>query len=269
MEYKMEELLPVVAKLSKRYTSSESSSVSYNTARQLMAAAMYCLKECEGETGDTMLEGRRADSLTAYEKGYQIVLDKVEQARKTYHRILLDFEDFGCQNYGDTIIKGMPEFFLNYDARFEPQNHILTLDYPVLYGLDNKEGIDKILDYLNEAEYEHLFLQNFSREAIMNLLEFVRPDYGELYFENICVPVLMRAAACMIADEEVYHLELSEAGEAEAAAYFAEIHMEAAQNRFGGLLDILEKQVMGEAYRGIFKNLARDFAVRIQNGARF
>lgn len=241
MEYRMEELLPVVAKLSKRYTSSESSSVSYDTARLLMEAAVYCLKECERETGDTMLEGHRVDSLTAYEEGY--------------HR--------------DTIIKGMPEFFLKYDARFEPQNHILTLDYPVLYSPDDKVGIDKILHYLNEAEYEHIFLQNFSREAIMSLLEVVRPDYSELYFENICIPVLMRAAACMIADEKVYYLELSEAGEEEAEAYFAEIHMNAAQNRFDGLLDILEKQVMGEAYRGVFKNLARDFAVRIQNGGRF
>ena len=269
MDYKMEELLPVAAKLAKRYTSGESTSVSFDTARQLMEAAVYCIKECETGNEDAMLEGQRADCMTAYERGYHIVLDKAEQSRAVYHRMILDFEDYGCKNYRDTILKGIPAFFLKYDARFEPQNHILTLDYPVLKLTDSLTGIDRILDYLTEAEYEQIFLQNFSREAIVNLLEYIRSDYRELYFDNLCIPVLIRAAACMIGDGEVYSLKLNEKEEKEAAAYFSEINSETAKNRFGGLLDILEKEGMGELYRGIFKDSASDLAVRIQNGIRF
>ena len=43
MHNEMEELLPVVAKLAERYTSKESSSVSYKTAEQLMGAVVYCI----------------------------------------------------------------------------------------------------------------------------------------------------------------------------------------------------------------------------------
>ncbi|CUX47398.1 DUF6179 domain-containing protein [Clostridium sp. C105KSO13] len=269
MDYKMEELLPIAAKLAKRYTSGESTSVSYNTARRLMEAVVYCIKECETENEAAMLAGQRVDSMTAYERGYRIALDKAEQAKIVYHQMIIDFEDYGCQNYRDTILKGIPAFFLKYDARFEPQNHILTLDYPVLELSDSVAGVDRVLDYLTEAEYEQTFLRNFDREAIMDLLEYVRPDYGGLYFDNLCIPVLIRAAACMISDEDVYSLKLDEIGEREAAVYFSEINPETARNRLGGLLDILEKEAMSETYRGIFRSCARDLAVRIQNGIRF
>ena len=40
MTYKMEELLPVVGKLAEKYTSFESTSVTYEKAEQLMGAAL-------------------------------------------------------------------------------------------------------------------------------------------------------------------------------------------------------------------------------------
>jgi hypothetical protein len=45
MKYSQEELMPVVAKLAARYTSNESTSISYDKARQLMGAVIYCIKE--------------------------------------------------------------------------------------------------------------------------------------------------------------------------------------------------------------------------------
>ena len=43
-EEELLQLLPVVAELTRRYTSGESSSVTYKTANQLMEAAVYCVK---------------------------------------------------------------------------------------------------------------------------------------------------------------------------------------------------------------------------------
>jgi hypothetical protein len=267
MEYKLEEVLPVTAKLAKKFTSNESSSVSYETANQLMEAALYCIRECESKGEDTMLEGRHIDCMTAYQKGYEIVLEKAEQAKRVYHRMLDHFEDYGCQNYRDTIIKGIPAFFLHYDPVFEPQNHILTLDYPVTNLSETMTGIDLILDYLIKAEYEQEFLQHFSREGIINLLEFTRTDYEELYFENICIPVLLRAAACIIGEEELYQLELSKEGQKLANDFFTQVKLETGVTRFYRLLEMVETSVMKEKNTGNFKHYARDFAVRMQNGA--
>lgn len=43
--YEMEELLPLVAKLAAKYTSGESTSVTYEAAGQLMEAVCYCIRE--------------------------------------------------------------------------------------------------------------------------------------------------------------------------------------------------------------------------------
>ena len=45
MDYTMEELLPVVGKLTEKYTGFSSTSVTYETARQLMEAVLYCIGE--------------------------------------------------------------------------------------------------------------------------------------------------------------------------------------------------------------------------------
>lgn len=47
MDYKMEDLLPVVAELAEKYTSKESTSLPYEKARQLMEAVLYCIREGE------------------------------------------------------------------------------------------------------------------------------------------------------------------------------------------------------------------------------
>lgn len=49
VDYKTEELLPLVAKLAFKYTSGESSSVTYETANMLMEAVCYCIRENERE----------------------------------------------------------------------------------------------------------------------------------------------------------------------------------------------------------------------------
>lgn len=46
----------------------------------------------------------------------------------------------------------MPQFFLRYDARFCPQDHILTLDYPTMNRYGKKSGIRLIYEYLCGAE---------------------------------------------------------------------------------------------------------------------
>lgn len=45
MEYPMEELIPILAELTDRFTSKESTSVSYERARQLMEAILYCIRQ--------------------------------------------------------------------------------------------------------------------------------------------------------------------------------------------------------------------------------
>lgn len=232
-DYPMEELLALVENLAGRYTGRTSTSVTYETAQMLMEAVIYCLEEYRtdrlehsgygmGEGGTASVVPVRDNEFTlkeAYDRGYRLVLKKTQMARQLYHRILQNFEDYGCLNYSETIKKGMPEFFRRYDARFRPQDHLLILDYPVLQPLGKMCGVDAVYGYLQNIRLESRFLAAFSPAVVEGLLEEIQPGYRELFLDNICSAVLERSLWCMIAGRPVAQLRL-ESGDMEAVRDF-------------------------------------------------
>lgn len=194
MEYRMEQLIPIVAELTERYTSKESSSVSYDTAQSLMEAVLYCMDECIRDGQAIMDPAHLPEESVLYRRGAGLVIQKTYKAKQIYEAILPSFEDYGCINYRDTILKGIPEFFVRYDPVFFPARHLLTLDYPLLNGNPKLLGIDLILEYLKGIWIEMRFLDTFDPNFVRNLLEQESPEYRELYLDNLCSPVLLHAA---------------------------------------------------------------------------
>ena len=127
MEYRMEELLPVVGKLVEKFTSKESSSVTFETAQMLMEGVIYCIEQCFPASGTALEAAKKMPAEEAYRIGYGLAVEKVYKAKAVYDGLIVDFQDYGCRNYRETVREGMPAFFLKYDAKFQPQNHILTL----------------------------------------------------------------------------------------------------------------------------------------------
>lgn len=197
-----EEILELTAMLAEKYTHKESSSVSYEAAQMLMGAVCYCLEEYQREAaepgreeeGTVLQEGTGNSTISplkeAYHKGYELVLYKVKKTKALYHRLLVDFEAYGCQNYSDTVLKGIPEFFRRYDALFCPQEHILTLDYLILGEPGDKKGVDLIWEYLCCIRLEKEFLKCFHPEFVKQVLFEINPEYQELFLGNICEAVL-------------------------------------------------------------------------------
>ena len=75
MEYRLEELLPAAAGLTEKYTSKESSSVTYETAQMLMEAVIYCIGLCEESYGGALRSKRGLRAEEAYSIGYEKVID--------------------------------------------------------------------------------------------------------------------------------------------------------------------------------------------------
>lgn len=212
-KYTMEELLPVTAYLAEKYTSKESSSVTYETAQMLMEAVCYCIRENEEKENPweiVTFSKEKEMAADAYQKGYEKILEKTRLAKEAYELLTENFEDYGCINYRDTVLKGLPEFFLHYDPVFSPQNHILTLDYPVLEGMIQKKcGIDLIFLYIKNLLLEERFLAAFDRQTVAELLEEICPDYREIYLDNICYAVLYRSVECFLADRSCLSLQIN------------------------------------------------------------
>lgn len=193
MDYELEELLPVVAGLAKEYTGAESTSVTYERAEQLMEAVIYCIGEADENKSNALISGKKLPAQKAYEVGYDCVVKKVKAALDIYNQILQNFVCYENQCLHDTVIMGMPEFFKWYNARFDPQDTILTLDYLVLKDLSQYSGADKIYEYLSCIRIEQKFLNRFPEDYVINILQKYNARHRDM-IENICEIVIMEVA---------------------------------------------------------------------------
>ena len=179
MQYEMEELIPIVAGLAEKYTGKESSSVTYEKAEQLMQAVIYTIDELRYSDNEYAVVSDMS-AVKAYETGYDILCRRVSRCQKTYNEMIGSFDPYGNRFYYDTVVKGLPKFFLYYDVQFNPQDHILTLDY-ITGDFDvNLYGIDQIAAYLESIITEQKFLGRFPRQYIIDTMLHWNSDYREL-----------------------------------------------------------------------------------------
>ena len=181
--YSMEELVPVVADLSFKYTGGDSTSITYEKADQLMEAVLYCITLTE--MGNTLnvpsLSGKdKLSAREAYKAGFELLKLKVKEALNLYNEILENFDDYDNRCLHDTFIKGMPEFFKRYDIFFAPQDAILLFDYPVLTDLTNLCGVLKAQTFLKCIKAEQGFLKGFDRNYVISLLSEYDCEYKEM-----------------------------------------------------------------------------------------
>lgn len=209
MNYEMEELVPVVGKLVRQYTAHESTSVTYEKAEQFMEAVLYCIRENELSGCHSLVSAEGIPAQQAYETGLSRVEEKVKKTLELYHDILPEFVFFGNECLYDTFVKGLPEFFKWYDIQFEPQNTILTLDYPVLKDLSMYTGIDKIYEYIVCIGLEQRFLKAFPEDYVIKILSRYHSRYKEM-IDNLCEIVLTVVLGHILAEKSLAESDFQE-----------------------------------------------------------
>ena len=263
--YSQEELLPLITRLMERYTSKESSSVTYETANMLAEAVVYCIDEWI-HAGDTQLTDGKIDLKLFYSKGYEAVIQKVKKAGELYNKMLDDFMDYGCRSYRETILDGMPAFFLRYDAEFNPQDHLLTLDYPTYIPVGGLSGIDRIYEYLLDINLEKKFLAQFPEENIQGLLQQCQERYQVPYFDNLCELLTLQAVGCIVADRPVSLLRLDRKALRTIRYQFADSEEAGIEREIKGYIRMLCSGLTDKKAKEYFPSRAGDYAVRIRNG---
>lgn len=202
MKYEMEELVPIVAKLAEGYTSKESTSITYDKAQQLMGAVLYSIHEGEKAEHFSLVQKDEMPLERMYAIGAKCVEEKTKETLNLYNEIMTHFSSYENKCLNDTVVKGLPEFFKWYDCKYEPQNTILTLDYPILVDLSEYTGIDKIYDYILCIQMEQKFLNKFSSEYVMEILSKYDKQY-RLIIDNICEIVLMNVISHILAGKNI------------------------------------------------------------------
>ncbi len=231
------DLFPIVGKLAEKYTGKESTSVSEETARILLEAVYYCIREAEEEGISVQTAAE------AYEMGYKLVLAKLKKAEQLYRMITEKFQAYENEAYHDTIIKGMPEFFLHYNPRFKPQDHLLTLDYPLLSGNYELSGVDRIYDYLLKIRLEQRFLKKLPEEYVRQCLVDYWTDYEGLLI-NVCQVVLEQILKSMLAEKPLSE-NYSEAHRTRLKQLCTKLDREELAVKLNGLLQLLIEQKYG------------------------
>ncbi len=191
MNYKMEELLPVVSQLALKYGGGESTSMTYEKAQTLMEAVLYCLHEYDSSCENGLID-KNISVKEQYKIGAEIVLKKAEEIKKIFNRLSFQLEDFGVKCLHDTVQKGIPEFLKWYDIRFCPQDTILTLDYPLLSDISSLTGADAVYEYIKAVQIEQQFLSLFDKGYVVSVLQRYSVKYQDM-IENICGIVLTNA----------------------------------------------------------------------------
>ena len=186
-DYSLEELLPVVAALTEKYTCRDSSSITYEAANRLMEAVLYCINECSGD--GLILPSQRLTAKEAYERGLQLVQDKTCTARQMYNAMVINFNAYGNENYHDTVTKALPGFFKLYDIRFAPQDNIITMDYPTIRPISGVNGIDAVDKYISYISLEQHFLGRLPEDYILDTLYQFHRNYRKQFY-NICRIIL-------------------------------------------------------------------------------
>lgn len=209
MDYEMEELVPIVGKLAEKYTSHESTSITYEKAEQLMGAILYCIHELWESSGNAPSLNKKLSAQRAYEMGAAYVRDKTGKALDLYNRILPEFCHYENKCLYDTFVKGIPEFFKWYDVQFEPQNTILTLDYPLLKDISEYTGIDKIFEFIKAIGLEQKFLKLFPAGYVINILSKDNRNWQES-MDNICEIVFIHVIGHIILGKSLTVIELEE-----------------------------------------------------------
>ena len=179
--YTMEDLIPIVGRLADEFTSKESSSVTYERARQLMEAVIYCISHVEmGE--HTLVASNILTAEDAYHYGFDAVVEKVKAAQRKYNELMKFFDHYENRNYQDTVEKALRGFFLYYDVKYAPMENVITMDYPVFDMDMNLEGIDMIAQYIDIIWDEQCYLMKFPRGYVINQLRSFHPFYEKEYF---------------------------------------------------------------------------------------
>ena len=209
MDYEMEELVPIVGKLAEKYTSHESTSITYEKAEQLMGAVLYCIHELWESSGNAPSLNKKLSAQRAYEMGAAYVREKTGKALDLYNRILPEFCHYENKCLYDTFVKGIPEFFKWYDIQFEPQNTILTLDYPLLKDISEYTGIDKIFEFIKSIGLEQKFLKLFPAGYVINILSKDNRNWQES-MDNICEIVLTHVIGHIMLGKSLTVIELKE-----------------------------------------------------------
>jgi len=270
MDYQIEELLPIVTELAQKYSGYESTSITYEKAQTLMGAVIYCLEEFNNAQADR-LANKNIPIKEQYNIGVKLVYERAANIQKTFNALSFSFEDYGVKCLYDTIQKGIPQFLKWYDVKFNPQNTILTLDYPLLIDCSSLNGADAVYKYILGIQAEQHFLGMFDKSYIISVLKKYNPQY-EYMIENICEIILTNAIGHIVLKKTFHEIVFHNDGYLQLTKFFEKKPVSDIAEMIKHFIQEMTNQLFENDINAISEYLYNDvenIAVRIKTACKF
>lgn len=199
-----------------RYTRGESSSVTVETAKDLLQSIFYILgfqlkQYPYPEDGIAAIRELGLSSL--FQNGKAGIKQEIGAAERLLDAVLETRLCTENRAYHETLETGFRRFFAEYDGEFSAHEIPADLDYPVSRDLRDTAGIEWITRYLRSLLLENQFCLQFSPLATHNLLRGYQAAYADLLL-NLYEQVLANALGCCLAGGSVRSLEITPADRA-------------------------------------------------------
>ena len=202
-------LVDLLAWQTRKYTKGESTSVTIETAQELLSSLRYTLAVVTEETGMPYKRLLTEELPPLIRQGQAILQARLEQTKRLYAAVCQTAPDIRNGYYADTL-RGIDDYFKRYDLYFFAHLKPPCIDYPLLIAADESlQGLDFTEQYLKRVLTENLFLRRFDGSAVRELLSAVDGDIEEAYL-NLCEQPLINAMGLALLGRDARRLHIGD-----------------------------------------------------------
>ncbi len=204
-------LIHLMTKEVERYTNAESSSVPVEKAQELLQSITYHMGiylKTIPDMQNKLDQLKQGTPEALFYRGMKLVTDYREEALRLLTKLQKKDRKWDSIAYEDTVYHGIPEFFHDYDIEYGAHETPGSIDYPLMYAMQDYLGVEYIYEYLKRLTIEDSILSRFSREAVQRLADSYDREARHLLI-NLCELATINAIGCVMLDKGLWEPLLS------------------------------------------------------------
>ena len=207
-------LVALLAWQTRKYTKGESTSVTVETARELLASLRYTIAVVTEETHIPQERLLTEELPPLIRQGQKLLQGRLERAKRLWAAVCRTAPGLRNVYYADTL-RGIGDHFRRYDLYFFAHMKPSCIDYPLLIAADEAlQGLDFTEEYLKRVLTENLILSRFDANAVRELLRTVHGNIEEEYL-NLCEQPLTNALGLELLGKDARSLRMGNAEQEE------------------------------------------------------
>lgn len=202
-------LWSLLGERTERYTMGDSTSVTIETAEELLKSICFTIALCPGARGSLpSLFLETEDIQTLLKAGWLELEARMEAGKNLFREVVRSAPRIDSLSYRDTLA-GIGTFFEKYDYRFFAHRIPCEIDYQLCHAVpDELQGIEYINEYLKRLFTENRFCNCFEGGTVVSLLKRCCPDYERLLI-NLFEPVAINVIGLAISGGELASLNIT------------------------------------------------------------